>query len=576
MTIPAPAVDHDLTARNGLAHVIGDTSQPLWRETIPTVLARTATRFPDREAAVFVEQGVRWTWAEFAREVDALAGGLLALGLEKGDRVGIWSPNRYEWLLTQFATARVGLVLVTINPAYRLSEVEYVLNKVQAKALVTAASFKSSDYLGMVQTLAPELASCAPGALQAERLPQLRAVIRVGEEQTPGMFNFDAVVDSGRQTPGSVLDGISASLDPDDAINVQFTSGTTGAPKGATLTHVNVVNNGRFVCAAQHLDETDRLCIPVPLYHCFGMVMGSMGCVGTGSTMVFASEGFDPNAVLRALAAEKCTSIYGVPTMFVGMLQHPEMASFDLSAMRTGIMAGAPCPIEVMKRCVAEMNLADITIAYGMTETSPVSFQTSSVDPLERRVSTVGRIHPHVECKIVDENGQTVAPGVQGELCTRGYSVMKGYWDEPERTADSIDADGWMHSGDLAVIDAEGYCNITGRVKDMIIRGGENAYPAEIESFLYRHPAVQEVQVFGVPDQRMGEEVACWIVPKTGHSATEDEIRNFCRGQIAHYKIPRYVRFKTELPMTVTGKPQKFIMRDAMVEELGLEVEKTA
>ena len=572
----APTALPDLTARNGLAHVIGDTAQLLWRETIPTVLARTVRRFPDREAAVFVEQGVRWTWAEFAEEVDALAAGLLKLGLQKGDRLGIWSPNRYEWLLTQFATARVGIILVTINPAYRLSEIEYAVNKVGCKALVTAANFKSSDYIGMLQELAPELATCDAGDLHAATMPDMRIVIRVGQDKTAGMFNFDNIVDTGRDTPSATLDAITATLDADDAINVQFTSGTTGAPKGATLSHTNVVNNGRFSVQAQNFTELDRLCIPVPLYHCFGMVMGALGCLATGATMVFASEGFDPDANLRAMSEEKCTAVYGVPTMFVGLLGHPELASFDLSNLRTGIMAGAPCPIEVMKRCVAEMNLTEITIAYGMTETSPVSFQTAIGDPIERQTSTVGRVHPGVECKIVDEDGNTVAPGVQGELCTRGYSVMKGYWEDPERTAESIDADGWMHSGDLAVIDEEGYGNITGRVKDMIIRGGENAYPAEIESFLYRHPAVQEAQVFGVPDPRFGEEIATWIVLKPGQTVTEEDIKAFCRGQIAHYKIPRYVRFKIELPMTVTGKPQKFIMRDAMIDELGLVEEKTA
>ena len=567
---------HDLTARNGLAHVVGDTGPELWRKTIPDVLADTAARFPEREAAVFCEQGVRWTWAGFAAEVDALAGGLHRLGLAKGDRLGIWSPNRYEWLLTQYATARLGVILVTINPAYRLSEVEYVLNKVGCKALVTAATFKSSDYLDMIQTLAPELSACAPGELQAERLPQLRAVVRVGQDHSPGMFNFDAVTDSGREVEKATLDAISAGLDPDDAINIQFTSGTTGAPKGATLSHVNILNNGRFTVFHQTFTERDRLCIPVPLYHCFGMVMGTLGCVATGAAMVFPSEGFDPNTALPALSGEKCTAVYGVPTMFVGMLGHPDLKGFNLSNLRTGVMAGAPCPIEVMKRCVAEMNLREVTIAYGMTETSPVSFQTSKNDPLERAVSTVGRIHPHVECKIIDEAGDTVAPGVQGELCTRGYSVMKGYWDEPERTAESIDADGWMHSGDLATIDAEGYCNITGRVKDMVIRGGENVYPREIEEFLYRHPAVSEVQVFGIPDERMGEEIATWIVLKQGASATEDDIRDFCRGQIAHYKVPRHVRFVPELPLTVTGKAQKFKMRDAMIEELGLKVAETA
>ena len=566
----------DLLPRNGVAHVVGATTPALWRKTIPAALAETAAAFPDRDAAVFLEQGVRWTWVEFAAEVDAVAAGFLKLGLKTGDRVGIWSPNRAEWVLTQFATARLGIILVTINPAYRLAEVEYVLNKVGCAALVTAAAFKSSDYLEMLQTLAPELATATPGALKAAKLPSLRAVIRVGAEKTPGMLNFADVAVGGDAVDVAALDAITAMLQPDDPINIQFTSGTTGAPKGATLSHVNIINNGRFVVAAQRFTHADRLCIPVPLYHCFGMVMGVLGCVASGAAMVFPSEGFDPEATLKAISAERCTALYGVPTMFVAQLQRPDLKAFDLSSLRTGIMAGAPCPTEVMKRCVSEMNLADVTIAYGMTETSPVSFQTAADDPLDRRVSTVGRVQPHVEVKVVDEHGQTVAPGVQGEICTRGYVVMRGYWDDPERTAEAIDAEGWMHTGDLGVIDAEGYCNITGRVKDMLIRGGENVYPREVEEFLYRHPAVQEVQVFGVPDKRFGEEVAAWIVPRQGQTATEDDIRAFCRGQIAHYKVPRYVRFKTELPMTVTGKAQKFKMREAMIEELGIEVEQTA
>jgi fatty-acyl-CoA synthase len=572
----AAVITLDLGPIAGKAHVAGDKSSALWSRTIPELLKDTVSRFPSLEAAVFVEQNVRWSWSEFDREIDALAAGLLKLKLKKGDRVGIWSPNRSEWLLTQFATARIGLILVTINPAYRLSEIEYALNKVDCAALVTAATFKSSDYVEMLQTLAPELETCAPGDLHTEKLPSLRSVIRMGSELTPGMLNFDAIVDSGRAEPVETLDAISATLQPDDAINIQFTSGTTGAPKGATLTHVNVVNNGRFVVEAQNLTETDRLCIPVPLYHCFGMVMGTLGCAATGSTMVFAAEAFDPDSTLRALASEKCTSIYGVPTMFVAMLQHPDVGSMDLSSMRTGIMAGAPCPTEVMKQCVTDLNLSEVTIAYGMTETSPVSFQTAADDPLDRRVSTVGRIHPHVECKIIDESGDTVAPGVQGELCTRGYSVMKGYWGDPERTTESIDSDGWMHSGDLAVFDKEGYCNITGRVKDMVIRGGENVYPREVEEYLYRHPAVQEVQVFGVPDPERGEEICAWIVLKSGETADENEIKAFCKGQIAHYKIPRYVHFRAELPMTVTGKPQKFIMREQASQELGLKENITA
>ena len=572
MTTPA----HDSGPRDGLAHVVGDIGPELWRRTIPDVLAHTVAGHGAREAAVFVEQGARWSWDEFGRRVDGLAAGLAGLGLKKGERVGIWSPNRHEWLLTQFATARLGLVLVTINPAYRLIEVEYVVNKVACAALVTASRFKSSDYVAMLRTLAPELDHCAPGALRAARLPRLATIIQMGDETAPGMLGFDALAAADGLAARPELDRISATLNADDAINIQFTSGTTGAPKGATLTHANIVNNGRFVVAAQRFTEADRLCIPVPLYHCFGMVMGTVGCATTGAAMIFPSEGFEPGATLDALSAERCTAVYGVPTMFVAMLAEGRLAGADLSALRTGIMAGAPCPIEVMKRCVGEMNLAEMTIAYGMTETSPVSFQTATDDPLERRVSTVGRVQPHIECKIVDEGGATVAPGVQGELCTRGYSVMLGYWEEPERTAEAIDGEGWMHSGDLATLDEAGYCNITGRVKDMVIRGGENVYPAEIEEYLYRHPAVREVQVFGVPDPKFGEEICAWIILEDGASADEEEIRAFCRGQIAHYKVPRHVRFRDALPLTVTGKAQKFKMRDAMIEELGLVEDATA
>jgi fatty-acyl-CoA synthase len=561
---------------DGLSHVSGDRSQPLLHETIAALFSGAVAKYGPREAAVFVDSGRRFTWDQLSETVDAFAAGLLKLGLEKGDRIGIWSPNRWEWLVTQFATARIGLILVNINPAYRLSELEYALNKVGCRALVTAAKFKTSDYLGMVRTLAPEIDAAEPGRLKAAKLPHLEIVIRVGDEKSPGMFNFDEVMGMGGPAERGRLDAVSASLQPGEAINIQFTSGTTGAPKGATLTHDNIVNNGNNVTAAMKFGPDDVLCIPVPLYHCFGMSMGTVGCASKGAKMVFPGEGFDPGATLKAVSAERCTGLYGVPTMFVAMLGHPDFASFDLSSLRTGIMAGAPCPVEVMNKVVSLMHMSEVTIAYGMTETSPVSFQTRTDDPLEKRVSTVGRIHPHVEVKIVDAEGSTVPVGQRGELCTRGYSVMKGYWDDADKTAEAIDSEGWMHTGDLATIDAEGYCNIVGRVKDMVIRGGENVYPREVEEFLYRHPKVKEVQVFGVPDEKYGEELCAWIVAKPGETITPEEIRAFCEGQIAHYKIPRYVRQRAELPMTVTGKAQKFVMREAMIDELGLTVAKTA
>ncbi|PBB17442.1 AMP-binding protein [Mesorhizobium sp. WSM4313] len=560
----------------GKSHVSGDRSVPLLDKTIPELFSDTVSRYATLDAAVFVGQDKRFTWSELSDAVDALAAGFLALGLEKGDRVGIWSPNRWEWLVTQFATARIGLILVNINPAYRLTELEYALNKVSCKALVTAAQFKTSDYLGMIETLAPEIAKAEPGKLKAKKLPALEIVIRMGDDNSPGMFNFgDVLAMAGRDEHDS-LDRISEGLKPGEAINIQFTSGTTGAPKGATLTHSNIVNNGNFVTSAIKLTTEDRLCIPVPLYHCFGMSMGTMGCVSKGATMVFPGEGFDAGVTLKAVAQERCTGLYGVPTMFVAMLDHADFSSFDLSSLRTGIMAGSPCPIEVMKKVVSLMHMSQVTIAYGMTETSPVSFQSSVDDPLEKRVSTVGRIHPHVEVKAIGADGGTVAVGEPGELCTRGYSVMKGYWDDAEKTREAIDVDGWMHTGDLATIDAEGYCNIVGRVKDMVIRGGENVYPREVEEFLYRHPKIKEVQVFGIPDDKYGEELCAWIVLKPDQIATAEEIKAFCAGQIAHYKVPRYIRFRAELPMTVTGKPQKFLMREAMVEELGLVAQKTA
>jgi fatty-acyl-CoA synthase len=567
--------DAHTAPRDGLSYVRGTAHSPLSDATIPQFLACTAAQFPDRLAVVFCEQGIRWTWRQLASEVDALANSFVELGIVKGDRVGIWSPNRVEWVLTQFATARIGAILVNINPAYRLAELEYALNKVGCQVIVAAEQFKTSKYLEMLQSLAPELADARSFALTSAKLPALRAVIRMGDAHTPGMLDFNALMARGRTLDAAPLDALSAGLFADDPINIQFTSGTTGSPKGATLTHRNVVNNARYVAAAMGLTERDTLCIPVPLYHCFGMVMSVLASVATGCTMVFPGAAFDAAATLAAVHDERCTALHGVPTMFVAELDALQATRYDLSSLRTGIMAGAPCPIETMKRIIAEMNLREITIAYGMTETSPVSFQSATTDAIERRTSTVGRIQPHLEAKIVDPLGNVVPVGDTGELCTRGYSVMKGYWGDDAKTREVI-ADGWMRTGDLAVLDPEGYCNIVGRLKDMLIRGGENIYPREIEEFLLRHPKVHSVQVFGVPDEKYGEEVCAWIVLHPGEHASADEVREFCNGQIAHYKIPRYMRFVDELPMTVTGKIQKFVMRARMIDELGLAEKKTA
>ncbi|TCG08002.1 AMP-binding protein [Paraburkholderia steynii] len=576
MATQAAGVGAVIEPKDGLSYVRGSTDVPLSESTVGQFLVDTARRFPERPAVVFREQEIRWSWQEFQQEVDVLASGLLELGIQKGDRVGIWSPNRVEWLMTQFATARIGAVLVNINPAYRLAELEYALNKVGCKAIISAEKFKSSMYLQMLQELAPELASATPGDLRAARLPDLRIVIRMCDTETPGMLTFSDVIEQGRTAfDPARLDAIGATLNANDPINIQFTSGTTGNPKGATLTHRNVVNNARYIAMAMRLTEQDSLCIPVPLYHCFGMVLAVLACVSVGAAMVFPGEAFDPGATLKAVAEEKCTALHGVPTMFIAELDHPDFATFDLTRLRTGIMAGSPCPIETMKRVVSQMHLAEITIAYGMTETSPVSFQSSTTDPLDKRTTTVGRIQPHLEVKVVDPLGNIVPVGETGELCTRGYSVMNGYWGDEAKTRESV-VDGWMHTGDLATIDAEGYCNIVGRLKDMLIRGGENIYPREIEEFLFRHPKIQSAQVFGVPDSKYGEEVCAWIVVRAGESLTAEDVQEFCRGQIAHYKIPKYIRFVDGLPMTVTGKVQKFVMRERMIDELRLKEDKTA
>jgi fatty-acyl-CoA synthase len=543
----------------------GVSTKKLIGETIGSFFDRMVDRHRDREALVVKHQNIRWTWGELARRVDDLAAGLMTLGLERGDRIGIWSPNTAEWALTQFATAKAGLVLVNVNPAYRRAELEYAMNKVECKTLVMAPQLKTSNYLEIVADLVKD-----------RKLPHLEHIVRLGKDKTPGMLNFDDVATAGGNAEKVKLAELGPKLQFDDAINIQFTSGTTGFPKGATLSHHNILNNGYFVAEGLKFTENDRLCIPVPLYHCFGMVMGNLGCLTHGSTMVYPAEAFDPLATLTAIAEERCTAVYGVPTMFIAQLDHPEFSKFDLRSLRTGIMAGSPCPIEVMKRVQSQMNMNEVTIAYGMTETSPVSTQCATDDPVERRVSTVGQVLPHNEIKIVDTEGKAVPRGQAGEFCTRGYSVMKGYWNDAEKTAEAIDQGGWMHTGDLATMDEEGYVNIVGRLKDMVIRGGENVYPREIEEFLYRHPKVQDVQVIGVPDPRYGEEICAWIKLREGQSATPEEIREFCKGQIAHYKIPRYIEFVPEFPMTITGKIQKFVMREQTIGKLGLKVEKTA
>ena len=551
-----------------ISYVCGTSDEPLIYQTIGDTFDQAVEQWADKDAIVVCHQDVRWSYRRLGEAVDAFAGGLLALDLEPGDRVGIWSPNNIEWVIAQFATAKAGLILVNINPAYRKGELTYTLNKVGCKALILAREFKTSDYVGMLRDIAPAIDNAESGRLNLPELPDLRTLIVINDEPVNGMFRFAEIAAMAPADADTSLAAMALTFQPDDAINIQFTSGTTGLPKGATLTHFNVVNNAFFVGQAMNLSARDRLCIPVPLYHCFGMVLGVLACVTRGATMVFPSEAFEPRAVLQAVSEERCTALHGVPTMFIAELEEPEFKSFDLGSLRTGIMAGAPCPIEVMRKVISEMNMSEVTIAYGMTETSPVSFQSATDDPLEKRVSTVGRVHPHVQVKIIDEQGMVVPRGTSGELCTRGYSVMLAYWGDGELTAEDIDKAGWMHTGDLAVIDEDGYCDIVGRVKDMIIRGGENIYPREIEEYLFQHPKIQEVAVFGVPDEKYGEAVATWIRLHEGVVLSEDEIRDYCKEQIAYYKVPKYIRIVDEFPMTVTGKIQKFIMREKTLETL--------
>jgi fatty-acyl-CoA synthase len=541
------------------SYVHGASPVPLLGETIGQNLDRTVARVPGNDAVVSVHQGVRMTYGEFQVAVEEVARGLLALGVEAGERVGIWSPNNAEWVTLQYATAKVGAVLVNINPAYRTTELAYALGQSGVSTLVLAPGFRQADYLDMLGQVATEL-------------PALRRRVVLGDQVPAGAMGWDELCAGAGRVPVERLGEREGLLQFDDPINIQYTSGTTGFPKGATLSHHNILNNGFFIGEGCGYTEADRVCVPVPLYHCFGMVLGNLACTTHGAAMVYPAEAFEPEATLAAVQAERCTSLYGVPTMFIATLEHPRFGDFDLTSLRTGIMAGSPCPVEVMKKVQADMHMDQVTICYGMTETSPVSFQTGTGDPVDKRVATVGKIHPHVEVKVVDpDSGRVVGRGTTGELCTRGYVVMLGYWENPQATAEAIDQAGWMHTGDLATLDADGYANIVGRIKDMVIRGGENIYPREVEEFLYQHPAVGDVQVVGVPDARYGEELCAWVRLREGRQVTGDELRDWCRGKIATFKIPRYWRFVDEFPMTVTGKVQKFKMRETSVTELGLQ-----
>ena len=545
----------------------GAQDKPLLAMTIGQAFDQTVARYPEGEALVVRHQQQRYTWAQLARAVDVHARALLALGLQVGDRLGVWAPNGAEWFISQFSSARIGVILVNINPAYRLSELEYVLKQSGCQWLVCAGAFKTSNYHAMLQELIPELAEQSIGALDCPRFAELRGVISLAPEPPAGFLPWSQLAPLADGVTVDQLHARQASLHFDQPVNIQYTSGTTGFPKGATLSHHNILNNGYMVGESLGLTANDRLVIPVPLYHCFGMVMGNLGCVTHGTTMIYPSEAFDPSLTLQAVAEERATGLYGVPTMFIAMLDHPQRAGFDLSSLRTGIMAGATCPIEIMRRVISEMHMGEVQIAYGMTETSPVSIQTGPADELELRVTTVGRTQPQLESKLIDAQGNTVARGEIGELCTRGYSVMLGYWSNPQATREAIDSEGWMHTGDLAQMDEQGYVRIVGRNKDMIIRGGENIYPRELEEFFFTHPAVADVQIVGIPDAKYGEEIVAWIKFHPGHTANELELQTWCKSRIAHFKTPRYFKFVETFPMTVTGKIQKFKMREISIQE---------
>jgi len=554
-----------------LSYIHGASATPLLGHTVGESLNRAAAAFGDRDALISCHQHLRYTYGALLNEVDRAARTLMHVGVGRGDRVGIWSPNTAAWIVCQFAAAKVGAILVNINPSYRLRELEFALNQSGVKVLITARAFRKTDYVQMLVALMPELNAGRNGVLRSAKIPSVRQVVYVSEEGSPGGMAWTEFLQQGDRVPQSDLSHRERLLQFDDPINIQYTSGTTGSPKGATLSHHNILNNGFFIGEVLNYTPADRICLPVPFYHCFGCVLGNLAAVTHGAAIVLPGESFDAEPTLSAIETHRCTAIYGVPTMFIAQLDHPAFDTFRLDSLRTGIMAGAPCPVAVMRQVIDRMHVPEVTICYGMTETSPVSFQSAVDDPIDVRVSTIGRIHPHVECKIVDPGTGAIVPrGTPGELCTRGYCVMLGYWNDPEATTASIDAARWMHTGDLAIMRDDGYVNISGRIKDMIIRGGENVYPREIEEFLYAHPKISDVQVIGVPDRKYGEEVCAWVRLREGEHATEDEVREYCRGQIASYKIPRYVRFTTEFPTTVTGKIQKFKMREISTAELGL------
>lgn len=561
----------DSKAARAPSYTSATSSTPLLGETIGDMFDRIATQYADNDALISIHQGIRWNYRELQQQVTTCAKALMAIGVSKGDRVGIWSPNMAQWCVTQFATAKIGAILVNINPAYRQHELEYALNQSECSFLIAADQFKSSNYTAMLNKLAPELKDSVPGQLISPALPYMKGLITLSETAVPGMLSWQQLQDKASQIDSAALAERQSGLQFDDPINIQYTSGTTGFPKGATLSHHNILNNGFFVTESQRFTDQDRMVIPVPLYHCFGMVMGNLGCVSHGATMIYPSDAFEPESVLKTVAEERATALYGVPTMFIAMLEHPTFADYDLGSLRTGVMAGATCPIEVMKQVIDKMHMSEVQIAYGMTETSPVSTQTSADAPLDKRVSTVGRTQPHLESKIIDPQGKIVVRGEIGELCTRGYSVMLGYWKNEDATLKAIDSNGWMHTEDLSTMDEDGYISIIGRSKDMVIRGGENVYPREIEEFLYSHPLISDAQVTGVPDPKFGEELVAWVILKPGETLTADELRAFCRDKIAYYKVPRYIKFTDAFPMTVTGKIQKFKMRETSIDELGLK-----